>query len=61
MSRQDDAVDVECTVIHQTDAGVLLESHDTGRQSWFPLSLVEDNDDGSWAVPERMAQDREFI
>ena len=57
----DDRIEVEATVIHRTDAGVLLESHTTGRQAWFPLSLLEEIGEDEWLMPEGLATDREFV
>jgi len=61
MSAISDLVDVEATVIHYTEEAVLLESHTTGKQAWVPLSVAEDGGDGTWAMPEAWAQDKELI
>lgn len=54
-------VTFEATVVHQTDAAVLLESAETGKQEWAPKSVAEVYDDGTVTMPESMAIEKGLI
>lgn len=59
MSREDThLVDIAAKLVHQTELAYLLD--DGAVRAWVPKSAVEDNGDGTWAMPERMAIDKEF-
>lgn len=51
--------DVEAEIIHQTDAAFLL--YDGKVKEWVPKSQVEDNGDGTFTMPERVAKEKGFI
>lgn len=41
---------------HDTDAALLLSDGDT--KAWVPKSAVEDHEDGTYSMPESMAQEK---
>lgn len=47
-------VDVDAKIVHQTPSAYLL---DVGNDEpvWVPKSQVEDNEDGTFTMPERLA------
>ncbi len=52
-------VDIDATLVHETDRAVLL---DTGSaRAWVPKSVVEDNGDGTWTLPEPMAVEKGLV
>lgn len=51
-------VDVSAKLIHETELAYLLD--DGAVRAWVPKSQCEDNHDGSWTMPERIAIDKEF-
>ena len=52
-------VDIGALVIHQTEKAYLL--FDGAVKAWVPKSQVEDNEDGTFTMPERLAQEKGFI
>lgn len=58
MTGRSDLVDIEATLVHQTDAAYLL--YDGKTKAWIPKSAVEDNDDGTFTMPEAMAIEKGF-
>lgn len=61
-SGRSDLIDIAATVMHETKNAFLLD-HGAGpdNASWFPKSLVEDNGDGTFAVPEWLAKHKGAI
>jgi RNase P/RNase MRP subunit p29 len=60
MSSEDDRLyDFEGRVVHETEKALLLS--DGTRQAWFPRSMVQDNGDGTFTVPERLAVEKGFV
>lgn len=60
VSGRSDLIDIAATLVHQTDKAVLL---DAGMEepAWLPKSQVEDNGDGTWTMPERLAHEKGLI
>lgn len=57
--RSNKLVDVEAVDILATPAAFRL---DNGKKTeWFPKSLVENNRDGTWTMPEWLARSKGFI
>lgn len=52
-------IDIAAEIKHETDKAWLLD--DGTRKAWVPKSQVEDNGDGTFTMPEWLAQDKEFI
>jgi len=52
-------VDVDVEVRHETSAAFLL--HDGSKSEWFPKSQVENNGDGTFAIPRWLAKQKGFI
>lgn len=59
MIKNHDIIEIAAELRHETDAGLLL--YDGERQAWVPKSLAEDNDDGTFSMPEWLAIEKEFI
>ena len=55
-----DLVDIDATLRHETDAAFLLD-YGGEKPVWVPKSLVEDNGDGTFAMPEWLAIEKEMI
>lgn len=52
-------VEIAAELIHETEKAFLL--FDGVRKAWVPKSVTQDNGDGTFTMPERVAQEREFI
>lgn len=44
---------------HETDAAVLIE--DGENKVWLPKSQVQDNNDGTFTIPEWLAVEKEMV
>lgn len=51
-----DRIDFDAEIVRETEFAWLLEIY--GEEIWFPKSQVEDNEDGTFAIPEWLAQER---
>ena len=51
--------EIAATILHETEKAYLLS--DGAVKAWVPKSQVEDNDDGTFTMPEWLAQDKGFI
>lgn len=54
-----DLVDIAAELRHETDHAFLI--FDGARTVWLPKSQVEQNDDGTFAMPEWLAKEKELI
>lgn len=54
-------VDLACVLKRETDKAFLLKSIDTGKEGWVPKSQVENNNDGTFTMPEWLAEDKELV
>lgn len=52
-------VEITAIIRHETDKAYLL--FDGERKAWVPKSHVQDNEDGTFTMPEWLAQDKGFI
>lgn len=52
-------VDIDAVLKHETPATLLL--FDGKKEAWVPKSLVEDNEDGTYTMPEWLAKDKGLI
>lgn len=59
MSQRDRLTDISGEVRGETEKA--LRIYDGAREEWVPKSLVEDNKDGTFTMPEWLAKDRGFI
>ena len=59
VSGRSDLVDIAAELAHQTDDAFLL--FDGDKPVWVPKSLVEDNNDGTFAMPEWLAKEKGLI
>ena len=59
-AEKSDLVDVALLLRMETPKAYLL-TDDVSDPKWVPKSLVEDNEDGTWAMPEWLAKDRGWI
>lgn len=52
--------DFSAKIVHETEKALLL---DVGNDEpiWMPKSIVENNDDGTFTVPENYAKEKEII
>lgn len=55
-----DIVEIDAVLKHETEKGLLLDCGD-GEPQWFPKSMVEDNGDGTFSMPEWLAKDKGVI
>ena len=53
-------VEIDAAVVHETDAGLLLD-YGGEEPVWVPKSLVEDNGDGTFSMPEWLAIEKEMV
>lgn len=52
-------IDIAAEVRGETDKALRL--HDGTKAEWVPKSMVEDNRDGTFAMPEWLAKERGFV
>ena len=52
--------DFAATKIHSTENAVLLDCG-LDEPVWFPKSVIEDNGDGTWTVPEHFAIEKGIV
>ena len=55
-----DLVDIAATLRHQTEKAFLLD-HGGDEAVWVPISMVEDNKDGTFTMPEWLAMEKGLI
>ncbi len=53
-------VDIEATLVHETEKAVLLDAGGD-KPVWVPKSVIEDNEDGTWSLPEEVALEKGLI
>lgn len=58
-SGRSDIIDIAAELHHETDKAFLLSDGD--RKEWVPKAQVENNDDGTFAMPEWLALEKGFI
>lgn len=58
-SGQSDIIDIEATITAETEKAFRLDVGNGGQ--WVPKSMVENNGDGTFAMPEWFATDKELI
>jgi len=54
-----DLIDISAELRGETDKAFRL--FDGDRTEWVPKQFVEDNGDGTWAMPLWLAQDKGFV
>lgn len=59
MTGRSDLIDVAADVRAETPKAWLLD--DGTRKEWVPKSMAEDNNDGTFAMPEWLAKDKGFL
>lgn len=47
-------------IVHETELALLIDCGEK-QPIWFPKSIVEDNGDGTFTVPERWAKDKGIV
>lgn len=52
-------VDLAGVLLHSTDAALLVDFE--GTQVWLPKSQVEDNNDGTFTMPEWLAIEKGIV
>lgn len=52
-------IEIAAEIRHETDNAYLL--FDGTRTAWVPKSQVENNEDGTFTMPEWLAEQKEFI
>lgn len=57
--RDEALIDIAAEVVHETDNAWLL--YDGSVEEWVPKSVAQDNEDGTFTMPERMAKQKGFI
>lgn len=58
-SGRSDLVDIAAELRGETDRAVRL--YDGSRTEWLPKRFVEDNGDGTYAMPEWLAREKGFL
>lgn len=54
-----DLIDIAAEV--REERAMALRLYDGARTEWVPRSLVEDNGDGTFAMPEWLAREKGFV
>lgn len=61
MARQSEIVDIEATLIHETEKAYLIDAG-TGENVWVPKSIVEhDERDGTFTMPRSYAENKGLV
>lgn len=58
-SGRSDLIDIAAELRHETERAFLV--FDGTRTVWLPKSQVEQNDDGTFTMPEWLAKEKELI
>lgn len=58
-SKEQKLIDIAAIIRHETPKAYLL--YDGKKEEWVPKSQVEDNKDGTFAMPEYLAKEKGFI
>ena len=59
MSGESNLIDIAVEIIAETERAWRLD--DGTHKEWVPKSLVENNGDGTFAMPEWLAKDKRFL
>ena len=59
-SGRSDLIDITAELRHETERAYFLDAG-TEKPEWVPKSQVEDNGDGTFAMPSWLAKDKGFI
>ena len=59
-SGKSDIIDIAGTIKHETDKAFLIDAG-LDKPVWLAKSMVEDNGDGTFAMPEWLAKDKGLI
>lgn len=59
MKKNHDLVDLELTLIHETEKAFLLS--DGKKKVWVPKSVVENNEDGTFTMPQSWAEEKGLV
>lgn len=54
-------IDIDAVILFENKAGTAIKVDDGKTSAWCPKALVQDNEDGSLAMPEWLARDRGLI
>ncbi len=60
VSGKSSIIDIAATIKHETEKAYLLDIGNE-KPEWFAKSQIEDNGDGTFAMPEWLAQDKGAI
>lgn len=52
-------IEIAATIVHETERAYLLS--DGTRKEWVPKSVTQDNEDGTFTMPENLAMEKGFI
>jgi hypothetical protein len=61
MKTNHDLADVTATLKRETEKALLLKSIQTGKEGWVPKSQTENNGDGTFTMPQWLAEDKELV
>lgn len=56
--KRHDLVDFSAEKIHETDKAFLLKFGD--KEAWFPKSVIEEHDDGTFTTTKYWIEEKEF-
>ena len=59
MKRNHEIVKIQADLVRETQLAYLL--NDGSKKSWVPKTQVEDNEDGTFSIPEWIAIDKGFL
>lgn len=59
MKKSHDIIEIAADLRHETEKAFLL--YDGSKEIWVPKAQVENNNDGTFSMPEWLAMDKEFI
>lgn len=59
MKKNHDIIDIAANLCHETEQAFFID--DGVKRVWIPKSQAQQNDDGTFSMPEWLAMDKGFI
>ena len=58
--KKHDLVEIKGTIKHETKLAYLIYDETSGNTAWVPKSIAQNNNDGTFTMPRRFAEEKEF-
>lgn len=61
MPKKSELHDFAAIIVHETDKAWLLAADDGTKKVWIPKSQGENNGDGTFTIPQWLAEEKELV